>query len=145
MQSKLPRGFKSLAKDLGKAEAAQERAERFQSKPLIEIDLGKKTVKLSVGAGPRLELGGDDAAGASGKGGSAVAGNGAGGTGANASTGSANAASATGGPNAASASASGGKPAPPPVPSRSNRPALSQPNTTGGSGISSVARPDVGS
>ncbi len=151
LETNLPRGLVKLGLDWEKAQKRQDKFERFDAKPLIEINVSDKTVKLSFGIGKRLKLGGDDASATSAKGGTGVPGGGGGTT--------ANATGATGGPNvgaapprptspapsgpSASAAGNGGRPAPKPLP-RPPKPAPAQPPASGGTGASTVNRPDNG-
>ncbi|WP_153395385.1 SpvB/TcaC N-terminal domain-containing protein [Ornithinicoccus halotolerans] len=59
MDSRLPRSFLRLGLDIKRADRLQKFADRFDAKPFVEIDLSAGTVKLSLGIGKRLKIGGD--------------------------------------------------------------------------------------
>lgn len=160
VQTRLPRSLVRMGLNYEVAEKRKERADRFASKPLVEINVSDKTVKFSFGIGKRLKIGGDK----SGTGnvadpGSAVPGANA------ANAGGANAAGANGGPNLGAAptkplppipnaapqapNAPGQRPTKPlpPTPNqqRPNKPLPPTPQGRGGAGSGAVNRPDNGS
>lgn len=160
VQTRLPRSLVRMGLNYEVAEKRQERADRFASKPLVEINISDRTVKFSFGIGKRLKIGGDKSSnGNVANAGSAVPGaNGANAPGANAANGN-------GGPNLGAAP---NKPLPPipnaapqapnapgqrpnkPLPAipanqlRPNKPLPPVPQGRGGTGSAAVNRPDNG-
>ena len=153
LETRLPQGLVKMGLKFEKAQKRQDRFDRFQAKPLIEINFSDKSLKLSVGVGKRLKIGGDSAKTTAANSGTGVP-NGNAGT-----TATGNAAAASGGPNVGAApprptspapsgpstnAAGGGRPTPPTPPARPATPAPVQPSTSGGTGSNSVNRPDNG-
>lgn len=162
VQTRLPRSLVRMGLNYEVAEKRKERADRFASKPLVEINVSDKTVKFSFGIGKRLKIGGDK----SGTGNVADPDPGSAVPGANAANaGGANAAGANGGPNLGAAptkplppipnaapqapNAPGQRPTKPlpPTPNqqRPNKPLPPTPQGRGGTGSGIVNRPDNGS
>ena len=160
VQTRLPRSLVRMGLNYEVAEKRQERADRFASKPLVEINISERTVKFSFGIGKRLKIGGDK----SGNGnvanpGSAVPGANA------ANVPGGNAAGSNGGPNVGAAPTKPLPPIPngapqapnapgqppnkplPPIPvnqQRPNKPLPAIPQGHGGTGSATVNRPDNG-